>query len=790
MIPKLLGLEEKGQITYAEWYLRNPWPAIVLLLLIIGAVVYAGYLYRQEDSITRLRRMFLGGVRGVIYAIILILLFEPVFALEMDIKLRSRILILMDVSESMNIEDKRTRPEDLKSAALMMGDASFGENPAKIQAAPEKPKTSTPSRITLAKSLLKHPELDIFGKLAETYELCYFGFGEHLEPAQGKGEATDNTLLEAEGVAKSTRMGSAIDEAVTRQGGQPIAGVILLTDGASNAGLEPLEVARRIGERKVPCYPIGLGLTDPLDVQIQRVFVQDTVFEKDHVPVRVQVSATGFSDQDAEIQINLGGEGVARKTIKLNKEPQFHELSFVPEKQSGTVKLEVSIDTFPGEISETNNRVEKRIRIIDDKIKVLYVEGMPRWEYRYLRQVLKRDHRLETSFLMTLGDRELAWYSKEHLARFPEDAAEAFKFDLVILGDVPAAYFSPAQMEAMEKQVRQSGGALLMIAGRYHAPASYANTPVAAMLPVKFKPEPWRKTDPSVHPVVTPEGFRGGSVVLAGSREQTDSFWSLVRPLNGVPELTGPKPGATVLAKLSSDRSDTPYPLIAWQRYGSGKTMFMGSDGLWRLRFKRGDTLHARLWGQVIQFLTLSRLLGENKRIRLETNKTSYQTAERVRIYANVLNEGYEPVQTDAYVITAEGENGEISDTIRLEPVPGTPGLYQGFYAPPKAGQFTLKTQSSDIVFANSPVFQVTFRPLEDLEPAMQEHQLRKIASLSGGKYITAEDLPKIQELIKAEENTTFIRKEKELWDLPIIFVILLTFLGLEWFLRRRYDLI
>ena len=789
MISRLLGLRQDGSISYFDWYLRHPWPALVLLGLILAAVLYAFYLYRKEATLTLWRRISLATLRSVLYAIIIVALFEPMLAVEMEVKIRRNLLVLVDTSQSMAIQDVRKSQNDIEQAAQALGKAPYNQAVVSLSES-DRQAAATVDRLSLAKAILTNQQLDLLKKLSKDYKLRFFTFGDKLKPLPSEDESLPPGLQTATASAGETRLGSAIEEAV--RSSQSIAGVIALTDGASNGGADPLDVATRLKEQNVPVYPVGLGLADSPDVRVKGLVVQDTVFVKDSVPVRAQVSAIGYTNQTAELTLSVDGKVVDRKTVTLNKDPQYYELYFTPEKKAAASKIEMAIAPLPNEVNTENNSVSRAVRVIDDKIKVLYVEGKPRWEYRYLRRVLMRDHRLEVKFLMTEGDKDLAKYSDEYIAEFPQEKDKAFQFDLVILGDVPARYFTPAQMARMEELVKDRGGSLLMLAGSRFAPTSYTGTPIADMLPVKFKNESWETVDDATYPLITPEGFRSSIMALEPTDAATQEKWTVVKPIYQVPPLDGAKPGATILAKLSdSIHSRQNYPLIAWHRYRSGKVLFVGTDQLWRLRYKVGDQYHSRFWGQTIQFLTLSRLLGQNKRIYMEIDKPDYLVGEQVQINSNVLTEAYDPAIAETYTVQIQRTDGaETSEPISLKAAKSVPGLYQGFFKPDKPGHYRLSVLQADQADANVVEFDVKTSTLELLEPAMQVDALRKLADLSGGKYFSLANLPELSETFDTRQNTMTVRDEKELWNLPVVLGALLLLMGLEWFFRRKFDLL
>jgi hypothetical protein len=275
------------------------------------------------------------------------------------------------------------------------------------------------------------------------------------------------------------------------------------------------------------------------------------------------------------------------------------------------------------------------------------------------------------------------------------------------------------------------------------------------------------------------------------SPEENQQAWSLVRPLFNVPRLDGPKPGATVLATLS-DRANRPepYPMIAWQRYGNGKSMFVGTDKLWRLRFRRGDEYHAGFWGQAAQFLTLSRLLGENKRVRLETDKRSYRTGERVLIQANVFDAEYHPIKVEAYSVVVESvpPRGEPREVV-LRAVPVGDGLFQGIFTADQAGNYQVVSREEDPRLANKADFQVESFSREMVDPPMQKELLQKLAELSGGSYVRMDELASLGTRLPDQSRVMPMPpQEVELWNNWLALAAVLGLAGTEWFVRRRND--
>ena len=331
-----------------------------------------------------------------------------------------------------------------------------------------------------------------------------------------------------------------------------------------------------------------------------------------------------------------------------------------------------------------------------------------------------------------------------------------------------------------------------MLCGPVFAPTSYAGTPIENMLPVRFDPDsPWEDVDESVYPVLTAQGRSSMVMTLENDTEENDRIWSRVAPLDRLPPLLAPKPGATVLAALSDTRSGSDrYPLVTWQRYGTGKCLAMATDKLWRLRFKTGDKYHWRIWSQCIQFLTLSRLMGEHKRIRLETDRSTYPVGGQARIYAHVLDDSFEAVVQPRFDVIVTGlDDTGLEERISLRPDTAHPGLYEGYFSPPHPGRYRMEANADDRSVSNSTEFQVADVRLEMADTDARFDHLQRIADLSGGAMIRMQQLQDLPSLLNRSPYKTTVLTERPLWDNGLFTFLLVALMGLEWILRRRHDL-
>jgi hypothetical protein len=779
-------------------FFARPIGVFAMIAILIGIIALGAYLYRRSWGLGSFTRGFLGVARVVVIAVVVLSLLEPTAVIkETETRLRG-LPVLLDVSESMGMKDQRKRSEDILEAASALGlieedDKKDADRAVMSLDSKKRLAITTASRLDLAKSVLTKSKQPIFGSLGEDLDLSYYAFGK--SPLM----ISDSTLLKSKEVENLnadqpvTSIAESLD-IVANSGNVAPAGIVLFSDGIDNdSPLRSEVILRDLGSRGIPVYPVAVGLTDPDDVSIRNIVMQEVAFSGDRVPVRVQIQSKGYEKRTAKLSVLLNDRSVSQKEVQLDGGLQFEDIDFrVDVYEKGAASIAVVIEPFNDEISPSNNQVERSIRIVNEKVKVLYIEGNARWEFRYLSAILKRDPRMDVTFIASSVGPEIARNSPDHIERFPNKPEEAFKYDLVILGDTDAAFFKEDELKLLEELIRDRGASLLMLCGPMYSPISYAGTPVESMLPVRFDSEgKWEDVPETVYPVLTPEGRSSMVMTMEHKAEENDRVWSRVAPLDHLPPLIGTKPGATVLATLSDSGSGSQgYPLVAWQRYGTGKCMTLATDRLWRLRFNTGDKYHWRIWSQSIQFLTLSRLMGEHKRIRLETDRAVYPVGGQGRLYAHVLDESYEPIMQPGFdVFVSPTDESSSKQRVTLRPDRTQPGLYEGYFSPPGVGRYRMEANEDDLPVSNTTEFQVVDAKPELIDTDMRLTQMQRIAELTGGKCLSIDEIPQLATLVNKEPHKTTVRSERAIWDNGLISLLLIGLLGSEWLLRRKNDL-
>ncbi|MCH7226287.1 hypothetical protein [Haloferula sp. A504] len=782
---------------FDDFFWARPLPAPLMIAAFAAVVLLTLFLYRRSWGLPVWLRILLGAARLIALALIVASLFEPTRVVRETHTQARTLPVLIDVSESMSMQDPRKNSEDVADAAAALGmlaeDESEPDHVVMGLDADQRQAILSASRLDLARGILTDSAQAVFEGLGDSLDISYHSFGRSPQIVSDANTVTVDDLAGLTPSEPTTSIAASL-ESVAKSGATAPAGIVMLTDGIDNASSQRTEaVLRDLGARGIPVFPVPIGLEEPDDVSIRNIVMQEVAFSGDRVPVKVQLLSKGYEKRTARLTVRLNDRQVSQKRVRFEGGLQFEDVDFnVDIYEKGAARIEVAIEPFDDEVSVTNNRVDRTIRVVNEKVKVLYIEGNNRWEFRYLSAILKRDPRLDTTFISSCAGPEFARNSPEHIERFPSKREDAFQYDLVILGDVDAAFFTPEELGLLEELIRDRGGSLLVLCGPMHTPASFADTPVETMLPVRFDPDSeWEITPESTYPVLTSEGRSSMVMLLENSTEENDRIWSRVAPLDHLPPLIGAKPGATVLATLSDASGGSQrYPMVAWQRYGTGKCLSLATDRLWRLRFKTGDKYHWRVWSQCIQFLTLSRLMGEHKRIRLETDRSTYRDGEQTRLYAHVLDEDFESVVQPSFEITVRGVgDNALTERVRLQPDRTSPGLYEGYFTAPVPGRYRLEANEDDREVSNTTEFQVAVVNEELADTNMQLPGLQRIAQLTGGQVLGVRDLPRLGGLVDDEPITTTVRSERPLWDNALVAVLLVGLLGMEWLLRRRHDL-
>jgi uncharacterized membrane protein len=651
----------------------------------------------------------------------------------------------------------------------------------------------------MAQAVLKNNHLDLLAKLHRFGPLRLYLFGQRLRSVADDPAARSAAALLHEFTADDgrTALADALADLLQRRDGDLPAAVVVVTDGIDNASKLPLdEAARECARLGVPLHVYGVGSSEAGVLQLKDAGIPDTIFYDDTVSIPVRWRGQGFKSGRATISVTLAGRVVASREVPpRDGEVGKEVLTFTPQKRGGERedRQELVVTVQAKDDPSYTDALKRPVRLVDRKVRVLVIEGMPRWEFKFLMPALLRDRRVEASFVLTSGDPRLMRNGPPFLPEFPP-REKLFAFDLLILGDVPADALGFERLTMIQEFVREGGG-LVVIAGRRAMPSSYDNTPLTEVLPVEVLPAR-SDIDPTARPqafmpVRTPAGERAEVLTLADTPDENRQAW---RDLPGwywhypVSKL---RPGATaLLVHPRATAGDQPMPLLATQLYGKGQVLFLASDETWRWRYNAQEKLYARLWGQVVYQMGLPHLLGNANRVQVALERGEAVLGRPGYIYARLLDSDYRPLtdpRLPAVLEAPDAPHGETRGrTVTLDAVPGRPGEYRAYLPHDAPGRFELKlTRPEPATFA----YRVNLPPHHELEPAgLAEGPLRSLAAATGGRFYREEDLPKLVESIEAKNAPFTLRREVLLWN-PLALLVFIGLVTTEWVVRKFADL-
>ena len=762
-----LRLWREGVVTFS-----GPYP---LELRILGAVVVAmavWWLYRRiPGRVPRGRRRVLLGLRAAAMVSLLVVIVPP-FLRTRDAATRDRFTVfLVDDSRSMTLKDTAGGTSRAAAAKRLL---CGREDPTELAGAS--------------------------GLLAEAAAMGgvrVFRFSETAERLTTPAELT------AEG--EGTDLHSAIKTVDDRLRGVPLSGLVIVTDGGHTARNDPLNAARLMTAKGVPIFAVGLGdANPPADREVIAVATPRVVRRPSNIDVSVTVGTHGYK-RPYVVQLREGDRTIGEVKVAPQADSEVRQVK-IPLflNREGIFTYTVTVPPEPGEKVVSNNSRQFRLEIQERRLPVLYVEGSPRTEYRFIRGALFRDKDFRIVTVLRTGkdakgkDRWLVQGAegdpnqlKDLLAGFPKTKERLFGFEAVILGDIEAAQLDAAQQAMLEEFVSKHGGGVLMLGGvNSFNVGGYGRTPVAGMLPVEMAPPSVPYDQKEFRVRVAEKGVTHPIMHQTDDAVSNVNVWNSVSPLVGHNRVQRLKPGAVCLL----ESVETGEPILAVQNYGAGRTAAFTTGGSWFWRMDReiGDKLHERFWRQLIRWLSV----GAQTQLTVQTDKDTYLPAEPVLLQTRVLGRNLEPVNDAAVTALIESPFGVMQE-VRLEWILSEDGVYQGRFLPRDQGEYKVTYRIRNPADGSTSESRSRFGVREALTEFTRSWQnrplLTELAEQTEGKYYDEASAGRIaddlrQRLAGAAATQGQVKKHS-LWDLPVVFGLLLILVLTEWFLRRRSGL-
>jgi uncharacterized membrane protein len=732
--------------------LMGSWPSWILLLLILAAAAaLASLLILGRKHFTKAlrgyRSVVLWALDWALLAVLLLLLWQPAISVTALKQQQNIIAVVLDDSRSMALKDTGN------------------------------------SRQQEAVTLL---ESGLLKDLQSRYQVRIYRLGATVDRI--------DALSQLSAAQPSTQIGKGLQQLANEAATLPIGSVVLLSDGADNSGGIDLKTLTELQRRRLPVNTIGFGKTELYsDVELDGFDVSNKALEGSRLEAQVSIRQNGFGGKQARLNLSGGGKVLASREITLNQSGKQVESLEFNAGPGGVKSLEVRLDPLAGETNLENNRLTRVLWVESGKHRILYVEGEPRWEYKFIRRAVDDDPAISVvSMLRTTQNkiyRQGISTPNELEEGFPTKPEDLFEYDGIILGSVEEAFFTAGQTDAIRNFVDRRGGGLLFLAGRWAlADGGYNVAPFADLLPVQL---PTRKN-------TFQRNFAAAELTDAGRRslvcrieedaEKSNRHWEILPYLANYQDPGTPKPGAVVLARV--DAGGNRLPLLITENYGRGRSAVFATAGSWRWRMQQplGDVSQETFWRQLLRWV----VGATPTRVVASTPNANLEDESHVELRAEVRDKQYLPAndaQVDAKIIGPDGS----SETVAMHPEPLSPGVYAADWQAQTPGSYVadVTARQAGIPLGHDAL---TFRrengEAENFHREQNRELLEKLAEQTGGRYYPPGDAKKLAREIAFSEAGITGREIKEIWDMPIVFLLVLLLKSSEWLLRRRWGVV
>lgn len=785
-----LAAFERGRIEFA-W--PGPLLAAGVLAALAAALFLSGYRRPGRGRAGRAGRLLLAGLRASAFALLLFALFRPELVVSTVVPQENVVGVLFDDSASMRLPDAGEAPD---GTPLRRGDrvreAFFPPEGADEEGA-------------------------LGPVLREQFVLRRYRFGgegaERLPPETPPEEAL--TLSEPR-----TDLASALRTAAADLSSLPVAGLVLLTDGADTAagaaetpdagGGALEEVLLDLRGQGIRVYPVAVGRAAPeRDLEIGAPDLPPRLLLGSEVEVRVPVSSRGYGGQTVRIEALDEGRIAASRSVRLERGDATRVVTLtVPAERAGVRRLRFRAAPAPGEEMTRNNERTALTLVEEGALELLYFEGQPRWEMKFLRRAVRGDPGLRVACLLrTAGGKfyRVDVADADELAGgFPETREELFRYSAVILGSVEASFFTADQLRMLRDFVSRRGGGLLTLGGRSaYAEGGYRETPVAEVLPVLFDEDAGGSpaTDsPAAFRRLRVRPTRAGAshpvVRLEPDAERNRSRYAALPLLSTVNRLANPKPGAvTLLEGVSGDGGGEPEPVLSVQRFGRGRVASLTVQDFWLWQMHADipveDQTHELLWRRLLRFLAAE----APRRVEASVEPVSALAGERVTVTARVEDAAFLAVSRASVEAAVETASGEI-EVVPLRWTGRRHGEYSASFVPVSPGLHRVEVRARGTGAGEEPgeaaaaaFFEVGEVEDEYFGTGTNRPLLARIAEETGGRLFEVEDARALAADLSFSETGATVVERRALWNMPAVFFLLVGLLVSEWGLRRAWGL-
>ena len=742
------------------------WPKWVLVLFILAAAAGLAWLIRsrlsQAAPVMRSWRVWvIWSLQTLLAAVILVLLWQPAITVA-ELKPQQNIIaVLVDDSRSMAISENGVTRQAQAVQALQNG---------------------------------------VLASLNRGFQTRLYRIDD--VPARIDG------LNGLKPTAPSTRIGDSLKQLSEETSDLPIGAVVLLSDGDDNTGGISADAINALRARHVPVHTVGFGRERAAhDVELDDVVVAPRALADSRLAAKITLHQRGYTGAKLNLTVRDISTGqvkvLAARTITLGPDGNLQtETLMFDIGGAGAKTLQIAAVPLLGEENTANNTLTRVVNVGSDPRRILYIEGEPRWEFKFIRQAEEDDRMVQIASMVRTSENKIYRQGisdpKELATGFPSRAEDLFAYQGLIIGSVEAGYFTPAQQELIHEFVDRRGGGLLLLGGQFSlADGGWNVSKLTDLFPTTLPTQGatfHREADPrngASHTTaeLAPAGADNIITRLVDDPAANAAKWKQLPYLMDYEDPGAPKPGAAVLANMITPEGRK-LPLLITENFGRGRTAIMATGGSWRWQMSSplGDTAHDLFWQQLLRWLVSdtpghvvasvpAQVLLDNGAVTLaaEVRDREYNPARDAKVEAHIL-----------------GPSG-ISALVEMTPVPDNPGQFQAAWSAPKTGAYlTEVTAQRNATELGRDV--LTFQRMDGVAENFHTEQnrdlLERLATQTGGQYWKPADLGKLAAAIPFSEAGVTMRETKDLWDLPLVFLVLLLLRFSEWWLRRKWGIV
>ena len=612
--------------------------------------------------------------------------------------------------------------------------------------------------------------------------------------------------------APATHISDGLRQLTAETADLPIGAIVLLSDGSENsadgAGGIALDTVNALRNRRLPVHTVGFGRERIAhDVELNDVAVASHAMVDSRINAAVSFRQRGYAGSKAQLAVMDGAKTLASREVTLGADGVIQvETLFFSVGAAGVKSLKFSLGPLAGEENQLNNSMTRPLNVTDEKRRILYVEGEPRWEYKFIRRAEDDDPTVQIASMLRTTENKIYRQGisdpTELADGFPVRPEDLFRYRGIILGSVEAGYFTPLQQELMREFVDRRGGGLLFLGGRFSlADGGWAGSSLADLLPTVL---PAGRTtfhrDPATAEL-TAAGVDSQITRLVDDPAKNVERWRKLTYLMDYQDAGSPKPGATVLAEMNAGRRKL--PLLITENYGRGRTAIMATSGTWRWQMSQplGDPAHHLFWQQLLRWLVQD---SPGQVVATASTQTLMDDG-RIQLSADVRDKAYAAAPDARVTAHIIGPNG-ISALVDMAPAANKPGEFHAEWTADKPGSYLAEvtaeragaasgrgqTPATSVEDLGSDVlaFQRSDGVAENFHTGQNRELLEKLALETGGRYWDPQELSKLPAEISYSDAGISMRETKELWDMPAVFLWLLLLMGAEWMLRRKWGVV